>query len=254
MECNIGFAPEPKSSEDRVHQFLQFSKISIVCAETPRQLPNPFDRVEIGTVGWKEIELQTKTMLEKPLVENHRMMMAGVIYNHDHFSIRASMANEGPQESLECLAVERLGRPGDQAPIGWADSPEHRHRLAGWGVIKDRIGVFRGNPHDAAGPMLLKMTFIGKPQINVLSSGQSSEFFYMRPWPQDRLGQSETEVFSVGIPIDGIAAGTDGRPCRFDSGFQVIAQKFPVPEGLGITQESRLASEILTEDFEGTFG
>jgi hypothetical protein len=30
--------------------------------------------------------------------------------------------------------------------------------------------------------------------------------------------------------------------------FQVMAQKFPVPEGLGIAQESRLASEILTDE------
>jgi hypothetical protein len=41
----------------------------------------------------------------------------------------------------------------------------------------------------------------------------------MRLWPQDRPGRSGTGVFSVEIPTDGIAAGTDGRPCGSDSGF-----------------------------------
>jgi len=163
MECKIGIAPEAKSSEDCIHQFLQSRKVSIVRAETSRQLPNPFDRVEIGTVGRKEIELQLEPMLGKPLVENKGMMMPGVIYDHDHLSIRASMTNEGAQKNLECLGIERLGRPGNQTPICWADRPEHRHRLVSWCMIKDRIGVFWGNPHDTPGAMLLKMAFIGKP-------------------------------------------------------------------------------------------
>jgi hypothetical protein len=37
-------------------------------------------------------------------------------------------------------------------------------------------------------------------------------------------------------------------------GFQVMAQKLAVPEGLWISQESRLASEILTDDLHGAFG
>lgn len=233
MERKIGSAPEPKSGEYRIHQFLQLGKVSIMGAETPGQLPNPFDRIEIGTVGRKEVELQSKTMLGEPSVKNHRAMMAGVIDNHDHLSTRSGMANEGPQENLECLGVEHLGRPGDKTPVGGADRSEHRHRLVGGCMVQDRISRFRGNPHDAARPMLLKMAFIAKPQINVVSSGQSSEFFYMRPGPPDRLGQSETGVFSVGIPTDGRAAGIDGRPCRSDSGFSGDGSEVSRPRGPG---------------------
>ena len=187
--------------------------------ETPRQFPNPFNRIEIRAVGRKKIELEPKAMLVKPRLKNSRMVMPGVVCNDDHLPIRAGMTNKDPQKSLECLGVECLGRLGDQAPVGRADGPVHRHRLAGRRMIEDGIGVFRGNPHDAPGPVLLKMASIGEPQIKVISSGQSSEFFYMRLWPQDRPGRSGTGVFSVGIPADGRAAGTDGRPCRSDSGF-----------------------------------
>ena len=177
MESRIGFSPEPKSDENGVHQFLQFRKVSVMGTEAPGQLPNPFDRIEIRTIGGKEIELQPDAMLREPAVKKKRMMMAGVIDNHDHLSTRAGMANKVSQKNLECFSVERLGWPGDKASIGGADSPEHRHRLVGWRVIQDRISGFWGNPHNAAGPMLLKMAFIGKPQINVLSLGQSSSFF-----------------------------------------------------------------------------
>lgn len=233
MECSIGFFPDPKSTKDGVHEFLQFREVSIMRTKTPGQLPNPFDRIDIGTVGRKKIDLQPKAMLVKPRQKNSCMVMPGVVCNHDHLSIRAGMTKKDSQKSLECLGVERLGRLGDQAPVGRADGPVHRHRLAGRRMIEDRIGVFRGNPHDAPGPVLLKMASIGEPQIKVISSGQSSEFFYMRLWPQDRPGRSGTGVFSVGIPTDGIAAGTDGRPPRSDSGFSGDGLRVCHPRGSG---------------------
>ena len=82
--------------------------------ETPGRLPNPFDRIEIGAVGRKEIELQPKAMLVKPRLKNSGMVMPGVVCNHDYLSIRAGMTNKDSQKSLECLGVERLGRLGDQ--------------------------------------------------------------------------------------------------------------------------------------------
>jgi len=242
MEHKIGFTPKPKSSKDRLHELLQFRKVSIMRTKTPRQLPDPFDRIEVGAVGRKKIELQPKAMLVKPRLKNSRMVMPGVVCNHDHLSRLAGMTNKDSQKVLECLGVERLGRLGDQTSVGRADGPEHRHRLMGRRMIEDGIGIFRGNPHDAPGPMLLKMAFIGEPQVNILSSGQSSEFFYMRLWPQDRLGRSGTGVFSVGIPTDGIAAGTDGRPCRSDSGFSGDGSEVSRPRGSGdsLRVEARL--------------
>jgi hypothetical protein len=94
-----------------------------MCAETPRQLPNPFDPIEIGTVGRKKIELQPKAMLVKPRLKNSRMVMPGVVCNPDHLSIRAGMTNKDSQKSLECLGVEHLGRMGEPElpPILWTE-------------------------------------------------------------------------------------------------------------------------------------
>jgi len=55
----------------------------------------------------------------------------------------------------------------------------------------------------------------------------------MRLWPHDRPGRSGTGVFSVGIPTDGIAAGTDGRPRRSDSGFSGDGSRVCHPRGSG---------------------
>ena len=114
MECLIGFYPEAESIKDRVHQFLQFREVSIMGTETPRQFPNPFNRIEIGAVGRKKIELEPKAMLVKPRLKKGGMVMPGVVCNHDHLSIRAGMTKKDSQKSLECLGVERLGRLGDQ--------------------------------------------------------------------------------------------------------------------------------------------
>lgn len=94
MEHEIGFAPKPKSSKDRVHEFLQFREVSIVRTETPLQLPNPFNRIEIGAIGREKTELQPKAMLVKPRLKNSRMVMPSVVCDHDHLSIRAGMANK----------------------------------------------------------------------------------------------------------------------------------------------------------------
>ena len=80
MECRIGFTPQPKSSKDRVQQFLQLRKVSIVCAETPRQLPNPFDRIEVGTVGRQEEELGAGGA---DGVANGSPLVAAEIVHHD---------------------------------------------------------------------------------------------------------------------------------------------------------------------------
>src|SRR4030065_2258154 len=105
MEHEIGFTPKPKSSKDRVHEFLQFREVSIMRTETPRQFPNPFNRIGIRAVGRKKIELEPKAMLVKPRLKNSRMVMPGVVCNDDHLPIRAGMTNKDPQKSLECLGV-----------------------------------------------------------------------------------------------------------------------------------------------------
>ena len=185
--------------------------------ETSRHFPHAFDGIEIGAIRRKEIEFNSLTKVMKPGLQNGGMVMTGVIDDQDHFSIRTSVSKNDSQECLESLRVERFPATGDQAPVGRANGAEDGHRFPSRSMVENRIDAFRRNPHHTPGPMLLKMTFIGEPQVNVSPSGQFSEFFYMRPWPPGRPGPSGTSVFFVGIPVDGRVSDTAGPPSRSDT-------------------------------------
>lgn len=118
-----------------------------------------------------------------PRPKNPGMMEPSIIHHQDDLPIWPGVTKKQSQELLECYGVEGISLSGDQSSVGWTDSAENPHRLPGWGVIKHGIGIFRGNPHGAPRAMLLKMAFIPEPQVNALSLGQFSEFFYMSPSP-----------------------------------------------------------------------
>lgn len=218
MKSEIRFSPELESLENGVDQVLQGWEVTIVGTEMPRQLPDPFSGIEVGAIGRQKVELETAAMSIEPRPKNSGMMVPSIIHHQDDLPIRPGVTKKQSQELLERYGVEGLSLAGDQASVGWTDCAENSHRLPGWGVIKHGIGIFRGNPHGAPRAMLLKMAFIPEPQVNVLSSGQFSEFFYMSPWPQGRPGRLRTGVSSDEIPDDGKASGTDGPPYQSDTG------------------------------------
>ena len=218
MKGQIGLSPKSELLEHGRCQIFQFRKITIMRTESPRQLPNALNGIEVGAVRRKEVELKSRTMIVKPGLKNSGMMESRIIHDQDHPTVRPGVTQKQPQKSQECFSVEGRDRESDEAAVGRTDGPENGHRLPGGGMKKHRIGVFRGNPHDTPRPVLLKVTFIGKPQINVLSSGQFSEFFYMRPLPRGRPERSRPWVCADGIQVGGKASGTGGRRCRSDRG------------------------------------
>jgi hypothetical protein len=180
--------------------------------EMPRQLPDTLDGIEVGAIGRQKVESEKVTVTMEPRPKNQRKMEPSVIHRQDHPPIRTGVTKKQGQEFLERHGVEGFRLAGDQPSVGRTNGAENRHRLPGRSVKKHGISVFRGNPHDAPGSMLLKMAFIPEPQVNVLSSSQLSEFFYMSPSPQDRPWRLETGVSSDEIPVGGKASGTDGPP------------------------------------------
>ena len=60
--------------------------------------------------------------------------------------------------------------------------------------------------------MLLKMTFVFKPQIKIVSFGQTNQFFYIAPVAPDLLGRSRAWACVSGSPTDETASGTDVPP------------------------------------------
>jgi hypothetical protein len=125
------------------------------------------------------------------------MVVSGIVYNDGHPStasrtdlpqmFKKRMERHGVEFSL--LSLE------NQFSIPQPDRPEVPDTLARWMVQQYRIDILWGHPHPTTRSILLKMNFIGRPQIDFWIGGKPSEFFYMPPEVQDRPGRSETAVY-----------------------------------------------------------
>jgi hypothetical protein len=138
-----------------------------------------------------------RRLLAPPIKMELGMMISGIVYDDGHPAtasrtdlpemFKKHMERHGVELSL--LSLE------NQFPITQPDSPEVSDTLAGRMVQQHRIDILRGHPHPTTRPILLKMNFIGPPQINFWIGGEPSEFFYMPPEVQDRPGRSKTAVY-----------------------------------------------------------
>jgi hypothetical protein len=125
-----------------------------------------------------------------------RMVISGIVDNDGHPST-ASRTNlpEMFKKHMERHSVKSsLLSSENQFSIPQSDGPEVPDTLAGRMVQQNRIDILRGHPHPTTRPILLKMNFIGRPQIDSWIGGELWEFFYMPPEVQDRPGRSETAV------------------------------------------------------------
>ena len=139
---------------------------------------------------------ELRRLLASPIKMVLGMVISGIVYNDGHIStasrtdlpemFKKRMERHGVEFSL--LSLE------NQFSITQPDSPEVSDTLARRMVQQYRIDILRGYPHPTTGPILLKMHFIGRPQIDFWISGEPSEFFYMSPEGQDRPGRSKTSV------------------------------------------------------------
>jgi hypothetical protein len=140
---------------------------------------------------------ELRRLLASPIKMELGMVISGIVYNDGHTStasrtdlpemFKKRMERHGVELSL--LSLE------NQFPITQSDCPEVSNTLAGRMVPQHRIDILRGHPYPTTGPILLKMNFIGRPQIDFWIGGETSEFFYMPPEVQDRPGRSETAVY-----------------------------------------------------------
>ena len=126
------------------------------------------------------------------------MMVFGIIDN-DNNAPPASRAGlpEAFEKCMKRQGVKLSLLPlENQFPITQTNSSEIAHALTGGMMQQDRVLFFRRNPHQAPRSILLKMDFIGRPQIDFGISDEPSEFFYMHSAFQDRLGRSEAVVYA----------------------------------------------------------
>jgi hypothetical protein len=125
------------------------------------------------------------------------MVVSGIVYNDGHPS--TASRTDPPKmfkKRMESHCVEpSLLSLENQFSITQPDSPEVSDTLAGRMVQQHRIDILRGHPHPTARSILLKMNFIGRPQIDSWIGGEPSNFFYMPPEVRDWPERSETAVY-----------------------------------------------------------
>ena len=98
FECCVGCGPSGECSFHRLNDSLEGWKVSVVQAQSARQFPYPFNRVEVGTVGWQELKSESPFLFSSPLGMEIGMMKLRVINDHDDPS---SGATTGQTNLLE---------------------------------------------------------------------------------------------------------------------------------------------------------
>lgn len=115
--------------------------------QSPRQLPNPFNGVEVGAVGRQKIQTHYFAMAAQPGPQQPGVMPSCIVHDDDHDAALSFMPDKLAQERLERLGVETILLAGDQPPVANPHGPKHAHALARRRVKEPGVGVFGRNPH-----------------------------------------------------------------------------------------------------------
>jgi hypothetical protein len=125
-----------------------------------------------------------------------RMVVFGIISYDDHAA--AASRTDLPkvlEEHMECQSVELiLLSLENELSVTQPDSTKVAYTLSCWMMQQHRVLLLRRYPHPAPRSVLLKMDFIGRPEIYPWICRELSEFFYIPPEPRDRLEQSKAAV------------------------------------------------------------
>ena len=143
---------------------------------------------------------ELRRLLASPIKMELGMVVSGVVYN-DRYPSTTSQADLPKmfKKGMERHGVELpLFSSESQFPITQSDSPEVSDTLTGRMVQQYGIDVLGGHPQPTPRSILLKMNFIGRPQIDSWIGDEPPEFFYMPPEVQDRPGRSETAAYVNG--------------------------------------------------------
>jgi len=166
-------------------------------AEFTSQLPDPLNRIELRTIRRQEIQPQFPPVIPQPGLQGSGMMISGIIQNDHHLLVRGTMAKEVLQEFTKSLSAEFVPLLCYQSVIPQTDGSKHPDLFVGWSMPEDRIFNLDRNPHHISRSVLLKMTLIQTPKVQVISSHEPTKFFYMPVGPLDWLLRSFPEAYVV---------------------------------------------------------
>jgi hypothetical protein len=220
MECSIGLTPGVELSEYRFNEFIEKGKVAIVSAKATNQLPDSLDGIELRAVRREKVKAQAMAMLIQPGLEQAGVMPPGVVENYDHLFPSPQLAQDLLQEDEKGLGTELLGSLGYQSPVADANGPKDTDTFPGRCMENHRVSILWRHPHGAPRTMLTEVAFILAPQIKIVSSGKTAQFFYISAGPRGQLWQSGAGAFADEIRDDGTVAGTAAPQHLPHSGWQ----------------------------------
>jgi len=105
------------------------------------------------------------------------MVIPCIVQNHHHALALCASAQQEAQKLLKGLGIKDLAQAVGEFACGQAHRTKASHGLARGGMQEYGVFDLGSHPHPSACAMLLEMTFIQAPQLNVLESCQTALFF-----------------------------------------------------------------------------
>src|SRR5580704_7098799 len=119
------------------------------------------------------------------------MMISGIVQYEDHSPCGILLAQQPFEEAQESGGVEDGAHHAHELARVQADGAETSHGLAGRRMLQDGVFDFRRHPHAAARTVLLEVTFIQAPQLDVGTASQTAKFFLLPQLSADPTGRLE---------------------------------------------------------------
>lgn len=210
------FAPRFESMFNCRDHILDCRKVPVVRCKTTGQLPNPFDRIEVGAVRRQVFELEKRRGGIPPFLVQRGMVIPQVVRNHDDppagaYAERPQLLQEGKARfGIEATRLSPEDHLAVTQPYGSKipDALPRRMMQEHW------IRSFRRNPHPAPRTMLLEVNLIHRPEVNVFAACQAAEFFLPGPDLQGWLWRSGASVSAGEIRVAGTTVDIAVRQVR----------------------------------------
>lgn len=134
-------------------------------SHTASQLPNSFDRIELGAIRWHEFQRQMPLAFFSPMEMQLGMVILDVVEDQDN--VAPSMAAGSShllEKGKERLPVEAFFLPAvDELAVPNTHCAKVADSFAGRMMQKNRIGDLRRNPHPASRTMLFEPDLVHSP-------------------------------------------------------------------------------------------
>jgi len=137
-------------------------------AKPSGEFPYSFDWIQLGAVWRKKLQSKSVRLLLPPVLVEAGVMIPGVVSDHhDAAAGPDAGATQVAKKAQEGGAIELVLFAAKYEPaIAQADRAKVPHALAGGGVEQHGIFDFGRNPHSTTRTVLLKMYFVGGPQVH----------------------------------------------------------------------------------------